>query len=241
MKRNTAVRFFALVLAFLGIVIASFSNTTVEKEQTTPVFKENYTWTPDRLVWTRNCALSLGDSVLLRITPPILWGYGPYDVSELFPSIPGYIGPKIVWVDFILNESLQTWFELWYYQEIRTGRPVVVNRSIYEGRNDCLIIEKEPPINLKEIGGIVRYSGNYTIRIAGPSPPVVIPPTEEAKSAPVFVELDKISIIKMKPYTHLLIPGLILIVSSVVLGVFSLRVERKAVSYRLRHTLSKYW
>jgi len=232
MRRRKTFIVSAFVFLLLGLVLLSYSNMQIKHvdkdRQFIPIFVANYTWTPDELIWSKQCWLNSGDNVTLKIRAPILWGYGPYDISEEYPQIPGYIGPKLVYVDFILNDSLQTWFELWYYQYIRTGRPDMVNCSIYEGRNDCLIIEGKSP--LEEIGGKVKYTGNYTIRISGPFPTVVIPPQEQAKSAPVFVELDNVLVVEQikttRPYSYLLIPGLTLMIFSSMLSFFYIRTNR---------------
>lgn len=225
MKKKKALLILSIFSAFLGVLFISSSNISTEQinknNQTIPIFSENYTWTPEKIVWTKQCYLTSGDNVSLKIVPPTLWGYGPYDTGNYPDLRPSFVGPKLVYVDFILNNTLQTWFELWYYQDVKTYRVIVVNRTIYGNRNDCLIINGKPP--LKTIGGMIKYSGNYTIRISGPFPPVTIPPGE-IKTALVWITLNKIlenkEIGKIKPYNYLLIPGLVLIFFSLASGIF---------------------
>lgn len=205
-----------------GLICIPSSNFTIHNQKTKPeqVLQQSYNWSGENLVWySKTFNLTHGDYVYVDLDPPPVWGEPPWDPVPEY-QIPGFNGPKYLYVDYICNNTYETQFEIWYYQNIERMLLGINNITIY--KNDCLIIEN--PSQIKEIGGTVKLAGSYKLRISGPNPPPRIPPGEPESYPTTIRVFKKITWEETdKPYGFLLPTG----ISMFAIGLISLIVLKR--------------
>jgi hypothetical protein len=224
--------FISAALLLVGLVCLSSSNITVSTThvKNEPIFQQNYKWPEEttNYVWYSSYFnLSQGKEVFVRLIRPSVWGEPPYDPVEEY-QLPDHWGPKYVYVDFIHNNTgSETQFEIWLYRpKTNPSLTVIGNITLY--KNECLIINSSRP---NEVGGIVKLSGSYRLRVFGPCPAPYIPPTEPQKGyvVTVIVYEKNIEEEQSKPYSSLQPVGL----AFISLGLVFLAVSSKYGKRRL--------
>jgi len=141
-----------ILLVFIGLIVFSYSRTTVEKITTQPLGIT-------RNKWSASCNkknATEGDMLIINVVPEKDW----YQLAEIENK---YLKIKVNITDPLGNV---TEFEAYYVKAF--GKPTKLlpwNFSVIFN-NGKLKVNENPDGTVSEIGGITKLGGNYSVEVA---------------------------------------------------------------------------
>jgi hypothetical protein len=199
MKGKTLVRIFAFIVILVGLCLISYSNMRVEKVSYSRIgsktFPKNYSENT-RDYWEVFCNKNVteNDEISVYLTPGFDWYMFAEEGLPEDPYNPRYLTVNVSLVDPFGGESI---FKLIFARPIGKDSLFLL-KTILLLNNGLLVVNSSEGGVVSEIGGVVKTSGNFSVRIYFPLSP------------PQAVEILKKSYIYERKNSFLFVPGVVI-------------------------------